>query len=149
LKETTVNKPQFVYVIYINAARERIWEGLTRPEMTAKYWMHENLSDWKQGSSWKHVKADSSKKVDLVGTVAESDYPTRLTLTWAKPEEEGNRDKTSRVTFELEAQDWPGGPWTRVRVLHTDLADKEMLDSISFGWPAVMSGLKTYLEVGW
>jgi uncharacterized protein YndB with AHSA1/START domain len=138
-----------VYVIYINAAAERIWDGLTNPEMTAKYWMHENVSDWKQGSPWKQLKADPSKNVELAGTVVESDRPKRLTLTWAKPQDEGNSDKTSRVTFVLEPQDWPGGPWTRLTVLHTDLGDKEMLDSISFGWPAVMSGLKTYLEVGW
>lgn len=145
-----MSKPQFVYVIYIKAAPERIWDAITKPEMTAKYWMHENLSDdWQTGSRWTQVQAGGDRKVQLVGTVLESDYPKRLTLTWVNPKNEGIEDKTSRVTFDLEPIDWPGGPWTRVTMQHTELADKEMLDSITFGWPAVMSGMKTYLEVGW
>lgn len=145
-----MSKPQFVYVIYIKAAPERIWDAITKPEMTAKYWMKENLSDdWKTGSRWRHVDAGGDRKVHLVGTILESDHPKRLTLTWVNPKDEGSEEKTSRVSFHLEPIDWPGGPWTRVTVLHSELADKEMLDSITFGWPAVMSGMKTFLEVGW
>src|SRR5687768_3009058 len=106
--------------------------------MTAKYWMHENLSDdWKAGSKWTQVQAGGDRKVQLVGTVLESDHPKRLTLTWVNPKDKGIEDKTSRVSFHLEPIDWPGGPWTRVTMLHTELADKEMLDSVTFGWPAV------------
>ncbi len=144
-----MTKPQFVYVIYINASPEKIWDGLLNPEMTAKYWMHENVSDWKPGSEWKHQRTDETRTVDIVGTVVESDPTKRLVVTWAQPKDAGAAEKTSRVTFELEPIDWPGGPWTRVRVIHSDLLDAEMLESISFGWPAVMSGLKTLLEVGW
>jgi uncharacterized protein YndB with AHSA1/START domain len=77
--------------------------------------------------------------------VVERDHPHRLVLTWAQPKHGGDPERTSRVTFEIEPQDWPGGPWVCLRVLHTEL-DEEMHESISFGWPGVCSGLKTLLE---
>ena len=53
-----MSKPQFVYVIYIKAAPEKVWNGLLDPAMTRLYWMHENVSDWKPGSRWEHKRTD-------------------------------------------------------------------------------------------
>ncbi len=140
---------QFAYVIYIRATPKAIWKGLLDPEMTRQYWMHDNVSDWQPGSPWTHRRADAAGTVDIAGEVVESGPLRRLVLTWAPPKDAGNPAKTSRVAFELEPEDWPGGPWTRLRVSHTDLEpDSEMLHSISYGWPALMSGLKTLLETG-
>lgn len=142
-----MTRPQFVYVIYIQAAPEKVWRGLVDPEMTRRYWMHENVSDWKPGSPWTHQRTDPSGTVDIVGEVIESDPPRRLLLTWAQPKDAGNAARTSRVAFDIEPVDWPGGPWVQLRVSHTDLEpDSEMFHSVSFGWPALMSGLKTLLE---
>ncbi len=142
-----MSKPQFVYVIYIRSTPEQVWNGLLDPEMTRQYWMHDNVSDWKTGSSWTHRRTDAAGTVDIVGEVVESDPPRRLVLTWAQPKEAKDSEKTSRVTFELEAQDWPGGPWVCLKVTHSDLeADSEMFHSVSYGWPALMSVLKTMLE---
>ena len=140
-------EPQFVYVIYIRAAAEQVWKGLLDPEWTRKYWMHDNISDWKAGSPWKHQRTDAAGTVDIVGTVVESDPPRRLVVTWVPPKDAGNAVKTSRVSFDLAPEDWPGGPWVRLTVAHTDLEpDSEMLHSVSYGWPGLMSGLKTLLE---
>jgi len=140
---------EFVYVIYIRATAEEVWRGLTDPELTRIYWMHENVSDWKAGSLWTHRRADASGTVDIVGEVVASEPPHRLVLTWSLPSEAGDAAKSSRVSFEVEPQAWPGGPWVRVRVLHTDLEPgSEMFESVSHGWPALMSGLKTLLERG-
>jgi uncharacterized protein YndB with AHSA1/START domain len=142
-----VIKPQFAYVIYIRATPEQVWNGLLDPEMTRQYWMHENVSDWKTGSSWTHKRTDAAGTVDIVGEVLESDPPRRMVLTWAQPMDAKNPEKISRVTFELESQDWPGGPWVSLKVTHSDLeADSEMFHSVSFGWPALVSVLKTLLE---
>jgi uncharacterized protein YndB with AHSA1/START domain len=140
-------KTSFVYVIYINAPPERIWSALLEPEFTRKYWWHENVSDWKAGSRWEHRQVGPEGKVDIVGEVLESDHPRRLVLSWVQPEHEGNAAKTSRVTFDLAALDWPGGPWVQLKVSHTDLEDDAMRESVSFGWPATMSVMKTLVEV--
>jgi len=136
-----------VYVIYIRATADEVWGGLVDPEWTRKYWMHDNISDWRPGSPWTHKRTDPAGTVDIVGQVVESDRPRRLVLTWAKPADAGNPAKTSRVSFELAPEEWPGGPWVRLTVAHTELEpDSEMFHSVSYGWPGLMSGLKTMLE---
>ena len=142
-----MTKPQFVYVIYIRATADDVWSGLLDPEWTRKYWMHDNISDWKPGSPWTHKRTDPAGTVDIVGQVIESDRPRKLVLTWAQPADAGNPAKTSRVSFELAPEEWPGGPWVRLTVAHTELEpDSDMFRSVSYGWPGLMSGMKTMLE---
>jgi uncharacterized protein YndB with AHSA1/START domain len=133
-----------VYVVYIQATADAVWSGLIDPRLTRIYWQHENISDWNVGSPWEH-KAVPSGKLDIVGEVIESERPYRLVLSWARPSDKGNKAMTSHVSFMIEPQEWPGGPWVRLTVAHTDM-DEEMRDSVSFGWPAVLSVLKTLLE---
>ena len=142
-----MSEPQFVYVIYIRATADDVWSGLLDPEWTRKYWMHDNISDWKPGSPWTHKRTDPAGTVDIVGQVIESDRPRKLVLTWAQPADAGNPAKTSRVSFELAPEEWPGGPWVRLTVAHTELEpDSDMFRSVSYGWPGLMSGMKTMLE---
>ena len=78
------NKATFVYVTYINSTPERVFDALTAPEMTRKYWAHLNVSDWKVGSPWKHEDANDGT-IHLVGKVLETDRPRRLVISWAFP----------------------------------------------------------------
>ena len=149
LEEPIMSKPDFAYDIYINASREEVWKGLLEPEFTRQYWFHDNVSDWQEGSRWEHRSRVGEKKVDIVGKVLESVLHEKLVLTWARPGDEADPERTSRVTFELGDVDWPGGPWTSLHLEHTDFGDDhEMRDSVSGGWPMVLSGLKTLLEKG-
>ena len=144
-----MSKPDFAYVIYMRATRQQVWDGLLQPEFTRQYWIHDNVSDWKVGSGWEHRRSDGSNQLDLVGKVVEVEQHRKLVLTWRRPEDVDRPERTSRVTFRLDDQDWPGGPWTAVTLEHTDLQDDtEMRDGISGGWPMVLSGLKTLLEAG-
>lgn len=135
------------YPIFIRATAEQVWAGLLEPRYTRKYWMHDNISDWKVGSPFTH-RSHPQGTVDIQGTVVESDPPRHLAVTWAQP---SVPDDVSRVTFELAPgpEDWPGGPWTCLRIVHSELIpDGEMHRSVAWGWPAVASGLKTLLETG-
>ena len=138
-----MRKPQFVYVTYIASTPERVFAALTDPEMTRNYWgNHRNRSDWKTGSRWSHEDFDSGA-VDIVGTVVENTPPNRLVVTWVQPGEEGNAAKTSRVIYEVETF----GEVVKLTVTHADLEPgSQMAESVSFGWPIVMSSLKTLLE---
>jgi len=138
-----MSKPEFVYVIYIQAAPEKIWQALIDPEMTKEFWgRHRNQSDWKVGSAWRHENYDDATDIAVTGTVVESDPPRRLVLTWARPNATDEAD-ISRVTFEIE--EYMGS--ARLTVTHTDLSP-EMLRNISGGWPAVLSSMKSLLETG-
>lgn len=137
--------PDFVYVVYIAASAEKVWNGLLDHELTRKYWGHDNVSDWKPGSRWEHVRSDESREVDIVGEVIESDPPRRLVITWAAPAEADDKSKHSRVTFELEAL----GPDCRLTMTHSELeAGSAMHSGVTQGWPAVLCNLKTLLETG-
>ena len=78
-----MDKSDFIYVAYISTSPEKLWDALINPKITAKYWQHENVSDWKPGSRWEHRRSDKERVLDLVGKVIESSPPRRLVLTWA------------------------------------------------------------------
>lgn len=149
---TTMTKPDFVYVTYIATTAEELWRALADVEVMREYWMGQegparvNVSDWKVGSRWEHQRADESRKVDVVGTVVEIEPPRRLVLTWARPTDEDDESRHSRVTFDIEPA---ANGQMRLTVSHSDLeGDPKMLAGISSGWPQVLSNLKTLLETG-
>ena len=140
-----MDKPQFVYVMYVSTTPEKLWNALIDTRMTAQYWQHENLSDWKPGSKWEHRRSDGTGTLDLVGKVVESAPPRRLVVSWAFPADEAHEETHSRVTFDIE----PYRGVVRLTVTHDRLeAGSDMLDGITKGWPMVLSSLKSLLEVG-
>ncbi len=141
----TMNDAKFVYVIYIAATPDKVWQALLDGEMTRQYWQHDNVSDWKPGSKWQHRRLDGDKQPRIVGNVVESIPPKRLVLTWALPANEADQTKHSRVTLEVE----PVADMVRLTVTHEELeAGSDMLRGISNGWPRVLSSLKSFLETG-
>lgn len=138
---STTTIPNYVYVTYIHATAEQVWRALTEADLTAQYWGHENVSDWKKGSSWEHRRVGTGA-LDVVGKVLESEPPTRLVITFEDSPEE-DRDP-SVVTFLIE----PHLDIVRLTVTHENLPNNEMLQGISSGWPAVLANLKSLLETG-
>jgi uncharacterized protein YndB with AHSA1/START domain len=138
-------KTRFVYVTYIRSTPEKVFEAITKPEIARRYWGHENLSDWKPGSAWEHVRADEQRTVQLVGKVVEVDPPTRLVITWASPSQATDPNSYSRVTFDIAPYD----DTVRLTVTHDDLeTGSAMAKGIQQGWPIVLSSLKSLLETG-
>ncbi len=140
-RETT----SFVYVTYIASTPEKVFEAITRPDIARRYWGHENVSDWKPGSQWQHIRADEERTVELVGKVVEVSRPTRLVITWAAASKAADPADHSRVTFEME--EYEG--MVKLTVTHDELeAGSGMAKGISKGWPLVLSSLKSFLETG-
>ena len=146
-------KPSFVYVTYIATTPEKVWQAFVDTDVMAQYWagpksdcVRVNVSDWKPGSTWEHQRLDDAHTVDICGKVVESNPPHRLVYTWARPGEAGDDAKHSRVAIDIEQ--YIDG-LVRLTVSHEDLErDPKMLESISGGWPMVLSNLKTLLETG-
>jgi uncharacterized protein YndB with AHSA1/START domain len=140
------DKPRFVYVTYISSTPEKIWQALTDPQTTAKYWYKRNLSDWKPGSRWEHRDEEKDGGgLRMVGKVVESTPPRRLVISWAAPDDEAKDTRHTRVTFEIEKV----RDVVRLTVIHDRLEpDSEMLRGITDGWPKVLSSLKSMLETG-
>lgn len=141
----TKEKTSFVYVTYIRSTPEKVFEAITRPDIARRYWGHENVSDWKPGSKWQHVRDNDERTVELVGEVIEITPPSRLVISWANASQASDPDSYSRVTFEIVEYD----TMVRLTVSHDDLVTGSgMAKGISQGWPAVLSSLKSYLETG-
>ncbi|AWU98207.1 hypothetical protein DM992_00465 [Burkholderia sp. JP2-270] len=139
-----MGNPAFVYVTFIAATPERVFDTLTNAELTKDYWVrHRNASsDWRPGSRWEHQDYDDPSRVDIVGEVVENDPPHRLVVTWRTPSGDGEE---SRVTYLVE----PHEGVVKLTVTHDGLvAGLEMDRGIRGGWPVVLSSLKTLLETG-
>ena len=130
---------EFVYVTYIRTTPEKVWQAITTPEFTRQYWANENISDWKQGSEWRHVDT-TTKETRVVGKILESAPPKRLVTSWASPSDLSDE---SLVTYELTVVN----DLVRLEVIHTKLSE-DMGKAVSGGWPLVLSSLKSFLETG-
>ena len=138
-------KTSFVYVTYIRSTPEKVFEAIMKPEIARRYWGHENVSDWKPGSAWQHVRANEQRTVNLVGKVVEVSPPTRMVITWASPDQAADPESYSRVTFDVV----PYEGMVRLTVTHDELeAGSGMAKGITQGWPMVLSSLKSLLETG-
>ncbi|HEY1290455.1 MAG TPA: SRPBCC family protein [Burkholderiales bacterium] len=139
-----MSKATFVYVTYIRATPERVFQALTDGQITRQYWGHENVSDWQPGSTWRHQDA-ASGNVRILGEVLESKPPHRLVISWAFSTDAGDKAKRSRVAFDIGSL----GDMVKLTVTHDDLEPgSEMDHAIREGWPRVLSSLKTLLETG-
>ncbi len=138
-----MDKPSLVYITYIGATQEKVWNALLDPALTKRYWFdHRNISTWNPGDPWQHHD-DSDGATDVEGIVLESDPPRRLVLSWG--DEGGTADAASRVTFDLESN----AGVTKLTVIHDRLeAESHRYRSVSRGWPMVLSNLKSFLETG-
>lgn len=139
----TTELPDFVYVSYIGSSPERVWEALTDAGQSAAYWGHSNVSDWQEGSRWEHRRTDGSGTADVVGTVLESRPPQRLVTTWSAPGQEQSA-RPDTVAFDVE----PYEEIVRLTVTHSDFASEAERNDAADGWPAVISNLKTFIELG-
>jgi DNA-binding transcriptional ArsR family regulator/uncharacterized protein YndB with AHSA1/START domain len=158
LEDTPVENPSFVYTTYIHTTPERLWQALTEPAFTERYWAITFDSDWHPGSTmtW-HMRGLTIADAEQV--VVESEPFSRLSYAWHTftPEWAESMDLTdeardrlaaeprSRVTFEIE----PLGEQVKLTVIHDDLVPGGLTGSlISQGWPRVLANLKTLLETG-
>lgn len=158
LDEPAERRPSFVYTTYIRTTPERLWQALTEPAFTGRYWAITFDSDWQAGSAvvW-HTGGLTIADPEQV--VVESDPYRRLSYTWhtfsaewaatvrltAESRERLAAEPRSRVTFEIE----PLGEQVKLTVIHDELAPGGVTASlISHGWPRVVANLKTLLETG-
>ena len=137
-----------VYQVFIKATPEQIWEAITTPEFTGRYF-HGSLVDstFEPGAPYNSWSPDRSQ-LWVDGVVEEADPPRKLVHTWrALYNPETADEEPSRVTWEIEPGD---GGVSKLIVVHDRLegAPKTATSVSGAGWMHVLSGLKTLLETG-
>jgi uncharacterized protein YndB with AHSA1/START domain len=142
---TSATATTFVYVTYIRTTPETLWEALTSPAFTKKYWfgMHQEC-DWTPGSSWRLVFADG--RIGDSGEVLEADPPRRLKLKWRNEfRPELKPEGYSTCTMDLE----PFEGAVKLTISHgVDHSPSKFIEAVSGGWPRILSNLKSLLETG-
>jgi uncharacterized protein YndB with AHSA1/START domain len=132
-----------IYQVFIKATPEQIWEAITTPEFTAKYFHGARiqligdryLSRGPDGSVWGDAP------------VLESDPPRRLVHGWQSLyNEDLAEEPMSRVSWEIE----PGENGVcKLTVIHDQLERSPLTArNVSGGWMFIVSSLKTLLETG-
>src|SRR5580700_1773769 len=138
------DKPKFVYVIYIASTPEKVWQALTDPDQTEKYWFGFRVNAGGRAGALFIAKSPGGEDFDK-GVILESDPPRRLSCTWRPQHDNDRHERPSRVTFDLA----PLKNQVRLTIVHDDFDDgSKAFESISKGWPAVLSSLKSFLETG-
>jgi uncharacterized protein YndB with AHSA1/START domain len=133
-----------VYSVFIRATPEQIWEAITKPEFSRKYFHGSHVTvtpQWYRGTD--------GGDCDLVsGPVFEYDPPNRLSHGWRSLyDPDCAAEDESRVTWEIEALE---GGVSKLTVVHDRLesSPKTASNVSGAGWMHVLSGLKTLLETG-
>ncbi|MEV7192825.1 SRPBCC family protein [Streptomyces sp. NPDC093510] len=156
----------FVYTTYIRASPEQLWQALTDPAFTQRYWGVSFSTDWAAGSpmAWTETGATTE---DPEQVVLAHEPHRRLAYTWhtfspqwaeANGIDEELRarlasERRSQVTFDLEPQgdrDDRGdrGDQVKLTVTHEFDPAGTLHSMCSQGWPPILSSLKTLLETG-
>ncbi|MGH3051155.1 MAG: SRPBCC family protein [Gaiellaceae bacterium] len=136
-----------VYSIFIRATPEQVWEAITTPEFTRRYFHGSEIdSTFEPGSPYKSW-SPTHEQLWVEGEVVESNPPERLVHTWLSLyDEEAAGEQPSRVAWEIELKD---GGITKLTVVHDRLErSPKTAAGVSGGWMYVLSGLKTVLETG-
>jgi uncharacterized protein YndB with AHSA1/START domain len=157
LEGSVMNKPEFVYTTYIRTTPEQLWQALTDPAFTRRYWGVGLDSDWSQGSTMTWELPGDNAISDPEQRVLESDPYRRLSYTWHTftPEWAAAFDMTdehrarfaseprSKVTFDITTE----GDLVKLTVIHDGFGPgSAVLEAITQGWPRILSDLKTLLE---
>jgi uncharacterized protein YndB with AHSA1/START domain len=146
MTDTAAFKPRTVYVTYIAATPEQIWQALTDPAFTRRYFGNFAVDvEPKEGGAFFLRYPDG--RVHISGQVLDWSPPKRFSCTWLV---EGMKAFAELpeciVTYEIEQ----AGASCRLTMTESHSWDvpEAILAGGRTGWPAILSGLKSLLETG-
>ena len=140
-----MSKPEFVYVTYIETTPEKLWEALTDSEFTRAILVRHRGQIRLEGRLALRAR-DERTRPPTPARSSKSDRPRRLSYTFKHELMRTMRNEpATKVVFTIE----PYGNLVKLTVTHEGFVEgSKLLDGISRGWPAILSGLKSLLETG-
>ncbi len=138
--------PAHVFVTYIRTTPEKLWEALTHPDFTQRYFhgTRVKLGNAK-GEPFFHLYPDGRAAVE--GEVLDIEVGRRLSVSWhVLYDEEQRREKPSRVSYEIERV---GANQCKLTVVHDDFdGETKTWREVGKGWSWILDSLKSLLETG-
>ena len=139
-------KPKTVYVTYIAATPEKVWQALSSPDFTRQYFFGRTI-ELTPSVGGSFILRMPDGRVDSQGKVVEYDPPRRLSVTWrVEWVEEMRKLPECLVTWQVEALD--GAVRLTMTEAHQWDVPDEVLAGGRMGWPLILSSLKSLLETG-
>ena len=127
--------------ICISAPITIVWDALTNPNITEKYWGGTRIeSEWKKGSViYYHRDGEIVDQHELLEIV-----PHRLIEHTFKPMFGDFKDERSSLVSIILTEE---GLATRINVLHRNFPPlSKVYNACSGGWPEILKSLKALLE---
>ena len=150
--------------IFIAAPPERVFQAITDPAQTAKWWGQKGMyrltggkADARPGGTWfTEGQRPDGTKFRVEGEYIEIDPPRLLVHTWHADYEE--HPKTTVVRWELQPQSVHGlqhggpqkvGTGTLVKITHSGFAgDVKDANDHGEGWKRVLGWMQAFVEKG-
>jgi uncharacterized protein YndB with AHSA1/START domain len=139
-------KPKTVYVTYIAATSEKVWQALTDPGFSKQYFFGFTIEvEPKRGGRFRMLWPDG--RVHISGEVVDWSPPRRFACTWLV---EGIKEfaelPVCLVAYDIE----PSGEAVKLTMTesHSWEVPHDILKGGQQGWPKILSSLKSLLETG-
>ncbi len=136
------------YQIFIKATPEAIWDAITKPEFSEKYFYGSRVETTVEVDTPFRYHSPDGSSLWADETVLEADRPRRLVTGWRSLYAPNLvNEPSSRVTWDIEPRD---GGFSLLTLTHDHLEHSPgtAANVDGAGWMLVLSGLKTVLETG-
>src|ERR1043165_907267 len=146
MTDTAKFKPKTVYITYIAATPEKVWEALIDPAFPRQYFFGFAVEiEPRAGGRFRMLWPDG--RVHITGEVAEWSPPRRLAVTWLI---EGMKDFGELPECLVTHDITPSGEAVKLTMseAHSWDVPRDILKGGETGWPKILSSLKSLLEVG-
>ena len=145
---STTAATEQLYRIFIRATPEAIWDAITKPEFSSRYFYGSRVETTAEPGTPFRYRSPDGQSLWGDETVLEAERPARLVVGWRSLYDPSAADEpSSRVTWTIEPQ---GGGYSLLTVVHDRLEQSpRTAEGVEgAGWMLVLSGLKTLLETG-
>jgi uncharacterized protein YndB with AHSA1/START domain len=139
-------KPKTVYVTYIDAPLEKVWQALIDPAFTKQYFFGFAIDVApRAGGSFRMLAADGSTHVS--GEVLEWSPPHRLCVTWRVAGMKAFGELPACLVS-YDVVQTGGSVQLTMMEWHSWEVPEAILRGGQSGWPKILSCLKSLLETG-
>ncbi len=147
--QITPDNERVVGEIFIAAPRERIFQALTDPKQSVRWWgqngkyhFNEFQMEVRVGGKWSCAgPSENMGQFTVQGEFLEVDPPRKLAYTWSS----SWMPESTQVQWELEEQ----GSGTLLKLTHTGFAgNADQAKGHSLGWTLVLGWLQAFVEKG-
>ena len=141
-----MDKPDLVYMIFIEATAERLWALLTSAEESPKWFFGNRIEIGQEpGSPYRVIRPDGAAVVD--GGVLAIEPPHRLRVRWDMPGDPLGPGRANEIEYRID-QAAEGVVKLSVLEYHHTPVPEPWQRAGREGWSLILSSLKTILETG-